>query len=168
MIFQDNLRFDKQAKKIYEKLQKRLFLFRYFLFYNRTLTVKIKATLAHSFILSQLRSFLFIWFPHSYSNKLTTLYHETMRLVLGLRPQTPIPTRYSLLNWITIKDLTLLQFLKLLAKIPRLRSDHPLKQEINLHMVMDWIKTKKFPTLYHKQLVQRFATSNRRCSTYSP
>ena len=40
-IFQDNRRFNEQAKKVITNLTKRLFLFKRFLFYNPKLSIKI-------------------------------------------------------------------------------------------------------------------------------
>ena len=99
--------------------------------------------LADAFILSQLPAFLLVWFPHQYHSKITTVHHEVMKAALGLRKFTTIPTRYSLLGWLTIKDQIFIQYFKILTKIKALRDDHSLKK-------------KDFPTLYHKQLVQKY------------
>ena len=42
VTFQDNLRFNNHAEKVYKKLQKRLFLFKRFLYYKPKLETKIR------------------------------------------------------------------------------------------------------------------------------
>ena len=93
--------------------------------------------LADAFILSQLKAFLFIWFPHKYHAKLTTVYHEVMKVTLALRKFVPIATRYSMLGWLSIKDQIFIQYFKLLTKINILRKDHSLVQETSLDDVLN-------------------------------
>ena len=156
VIFEHNLRFNEQSKKVLTNLQKRLFLLRRFIFYNPKLSVKIKLVLGYAFILSQLRSFLFVWHPHNNYNSLVTVYHEAMKLILGARKFTPISTLYTLTGWLSLKDTIFVQTFKILSKLQVLRDDHPLKKEINLDEVLTNLHTKKHPTLYHKQIVNRY------------
>ena len=137
-------------------MQKRLFLFKRFLYYKPRLEIKIRMVLADSFILSQLRAFLFIWFPHNYYSKIKTIFNETMKVTLGLRKSVPIATRYTILGWLSIKDQIFVQYMKILSKIKSLRSDHELTKETNLDEILKNIKDKDHPTLYHKQLVQKY------------
>ena len=111
--------------------------------------------LADSFILPQLRAFLFIWFPHNYYSKIKTIFNETMKVTLGLRKSVPLATRYSILGWLSIKVQIFVQYFKILSKIKSLRPDHEL-QETSLDTVLQNIKEKDHPTLYHKQLVQKY------------
>ena len=46
--------------------------------------------------------------------------------------------------------------MKILSKIKSLRPDHELTQETDLDTVLQNIKEKDHPTLYHKQLVQKY------------
>ena len=107
----------------------------------------------------QLRSFLPIWKPHQWHNKLSTIYHEVMKTALGLRLNTPICIRYHLTGWLTLKDQIFVQYFKLLTKMKYLRMDHPLHQETDMDTVLTALrKPRLFPTLYHKQLAQRYHT----------
>ena len=64
------------------KNYKRLFLFKRFLYYKPKLEIKIRMVLADSFILSQSRAFLFIWFPNNYYSKIKTIFNEVMKVTL--------------------------------------------------------------------------------------
>ena len=156
VIFQDNLRFNEHSQKVITNLTKRLFLLKRFIYYNSKLSIKIKLVLAFSFILSQLRSFILIWKPHQNHDKIRTLYHDTMKIVLGARKNTPIAILYSLTEWLTIKDIIFLQYFKILSKIPFLRNDHLLAQETNLDEILENVNANTHPTLYHKQISQQY------------
>ena len=79
-----------------------------------------------------------------------------MKVILGTRKFTPISTLYTLTGWFPLKDVIFMQTFKILSKIEILRDDHPLKAEINLEEVLENIRTKKHPTLYHKQIVNQY------------
>ena len=57
-----------------------------------------------------------------------------------------------MLGWLSIKDQIFVQYFKILTKIKTLRKDHSLVQETNLEEVLQHIKEKKFPTLYHPKI----------------
>ena len=75
---------------------------------------------------------------------------------MGARKSTPLATLYTLTGWLTLKDTIFVQVFKILSKIEILRDDHPLKKEISLEEVLENIRTKKHPTLYHKQIVNQY------------
>ena len=138
--------------KVYTKLQKRLFLFKRFLFYKPTLDVKIRMVLADYFILSQLRAFLFNWNPHQYHQKITKIYHEIMKVILGLRKSTPIPTRYSLLGWLSIKDQIFVQYFKLLSTLAgsNIKAGFGIYKKERLPNIISQAIDTKIPTISHQ------------------
>ena len=118
-------------------------------FYNPKLSIKIKLVLAYAFILSQLRSFLFIWHPHNNYNKIVELYHETTKIVLGARKSTPLATLYTLTGWLTLKDAIFVQTFKIL--LPNGNCPVCNKPETVLHYLLECNAfTKQREILKHK------------------